>query len=284
MRHPMKRLKHFEDDSPKLYLVATPIGNLEDITYRAIKILQSVDKIYCEDTRTSRTLLDHYDIHKPLDSYHDHNEDVKQHQLLSDLKDGQSIALISDAGMPLISDPGYAVVNLVRDHGYAVVSIPGPSAFLTGLSVSALPTHPFMFYGFLPAKASKMRTTFETLRTYPYTLIFYESPHRIHSMLEVMYSVFGDRQVVLARELTKRYEETISGSLKELQELPQIKGELVVIVEGYKDDETDSEANLLDEVYALIDQGVSSKEAIKVIAKRHDLPKNDVYQLYHKKD
>ncbi|MEC9485188.1 MAG: 16S rRNA (cytidine(1402)-2'-O)-methyltransferase [Candidatus Izemoplasma sp.] len=278
----MKRTKHFESDRATLYLVATPIGNLDDMTFRAINTLKSVDKIYCEDTRTSRTLLEHYQIDKPLDSYHDHNKTTKQHHILNDLRSGLSIALISDAGTPLISDPGYSVVNLVKESGFVVVSIPGPSAFLTGLSVSALPTHPFIFYGFLPTKSSKLKTACEGLRKEPYTLIFYESPHRINSTLETLYHVFGDRKVVIARELTKRYEETISGTLKELQDLPPLKGELVLILEGFQDEPKDQEVNLLDEVYALIDQGVSSKEAIKVIAKRHDLPKNDVYQLYHK--
>ncbi|MCF7925664.1 MAG: 16S rRNA (cytidine(1402)-2'-O)-methyltransferase [Candidatus Izimaplasma sp.] len=277
----MKRLRSFAEALPTLYLVATPIGNLEDITYRAVKILNAVDKIYCEDTRTSRVLLDHYHITQKLDSYHDHNEAQKQHQILKDLTSGLSVALISDAGHPLISDPGYTVVKLIKEHNFPVVSIPGPSAFITGLSMSALPPHPFMFYGFLSSKSSKQRKECETLRTYPYTMVFYESPHRIQSTLETFYQVFGNRNVVIARELTKTYEETISGSLEEMQNLDTLKGELVVILEGYQEEDNQT-PDLLDEVYALIDQGVSSKEAIKVIAKRHDLPKNDVYQLYHK--
>lgn len=276
----MKRIRSFEDDGAKLYLVATPIGNLEDITFRAVSILKSCDMIFCEDTRTSSVLLKHYEIKKPLKSYHDHNEHSQKHVVLEQLLDGKTCAIISDAGHPLISDPGLDVVRLVQEHDIPVVSVPGPSAFITGLSMSALPTHPFMFYGFLAHKSGKQIKQLEPLRNYPYTMIFYESPHRINQTLSNMAQVFGNRQAVIARELTKKFEEVLKGTLEELALVEDLKGEMVVIVEGLTETE-DSGKSLLDEVFELIEQGVSSKEAIKVIAKRHDVPKNDVYQLYH---
>lgn len=277
----MKRLKSYETDSAKLYLVATPIGNLEDMTFRAVSCLKACDVIFCEDTRTSGVLLKHYEIKKPLKTYHDHNESSMKHVILECLQNNQTVGLISDAGHPLISDPGLDVVKLVQSHDIPVVSIPGPSAFVTALSMSGLVTHPVLFYGFLAHKSSKQLTQLESLRKEPYTLIFYESPHRIHQTLANLYQVLGDREAMIGRELTKKFEEVIKGRLSELIDCEQLIGEMVIVVEGYQEDDH-QEGSLLEEVYALIEQGVSSKEAIKVVAKRHNVPKNDVYQLYHK--
>lgn len=277
----MKRLKSYDTNGPKLYLVATPIGHLEDITYRAVKTLSSCDVIFCEDTRTSGVLLKHYQIKKPLKAYHVHNESNMKHVVLDALLNGQTVGLISDAGHPLISDPGLDVVQLVQSHDIPVVSIPGPSAFITALSMSGLPTHPALFYGFLAHKSSKQLTQLEALRKETSTLIFYESPHRVHQTLKNLLHILGDREAMIGRELTKKFEEVIQGRLSELITCDNLIGEMVIVVRGYQE-QPEQKGSLLEEVYDLIEQGVSSKEAIKVVAKRHNVPKNDVYQLYHK--
>lgn len=279
----MNRQQSFQNNHPTLFLVATPIGNLADMTYRAVTTLQEVDVIYCEDTRTSGVLLKHYDIKKPLQSYHEHNKQVAKEKILSDLESGKNVALISDAGMPLISDPGFLVVNDVIDVGYNVVSIPGVSASLTALSVSGLAPHPFLFYGFLDAKESKRKTQLEAIKDYPHTLIFYESPHRIHKTIQSLYDVFGERSLVLARELTKRYEEVIRGTTKSLIDIDNIKGEMVLVVGGYIDDPNSiPTTTILEDVEACIASGMTSKQAIKQVAKQRQLPKNDVYMEYHR--
>jgi 16S rRNA (cytidine1402-2'-O)-methyltransferase len=279
----MRRQKSFINDSPTLYLVTTPIGNLEDITLRAINTLKKVDKIYCEDTRVSVKLLKHYEIEKPLDTYHDHNKDIKKEHILNDLSNHKSVALISDAGHPLISDPGYTIVKEAKEKNFNVVSIPGASALLTAISVSEIAPHPFLFYGFLPPKQSARKKTLEHLKTNPETLIFYESPHRIHKTISDCLEVFGNRIAVIARELTKKYEEIIHGSLEELLEVEDIKGEMVLIIEGYQKTIIENDQTILEDINELINLGVSSKEAIKAVAKRRNLPKNEVYMTYHQK-
>jgi 16S rRNA (cytidine1402-2'-O)-methyltransferase len=279
----MNRQQSFQNNQPTLYLVATPIGHLSDITYRAVEILQEVDVIYCEDTRTSGVLLKHYNIKKPLKSYHEYNKDLAKDKILSDLENGKNVALISDAGMPLISDPGYVVVQVAIEAGYNVVSIPGVSASLTALSVSGIAPYPFLFYGFLDAKQSKRQTQLESLYDYPYTLIFYESPHRIHKTIQSLYDVLGERPLVLARELTKKYEEVIRGTTKTLIDINQVKGEMVLVVGGYQDNkESVLETTILEDIEALITSGMTSKDAIKQVAKQRQLPKNDVYMEYHR--
>lgn len=278
----MNRQKSFKNDQPTLYLVATPIGNLSDMTYRAVDILKQVDVIFCEDTRTSGVLLKHYGIQKPLHSYHDHNKNMASKSILGWLANQQSVALISDAGMPLISDPGYVVVNETIEAGYNVVSIPGASASLTALSVSGLSPHPFVFYGFLDAKKTKRETQLESLQTYPYTLIFYESPHRILKTIASLYDVFGERPLVLARELTKQYEEVIRGTTLTLQDVTDIKGEMVLVVGGYTPTAEPSTTTILADVETLIAEGMDPKDAIKQVAKTRNIPKNDVYMTYHR--
>lgn len=224
-----------------LYIVSTPIGNLEDITYRAVKILSSVDLIAAEDTRTTKVLLDHYRISKPMLSYFSHNEKVRTPQLVERLKAGRSVALVSDAGTPGISDPAYAVVQAALENDIQVVPIPGPSAFLSALIVSGLPTRGFVFEGFLPLKKGR-KTKLEELRSEPRTIVIYESPHRIVRTLTEILNVFGDRQVVVARELTKKFEEVVRGPLSRV--LTQIaakaaRGEYVLILEGNRKDRPD---------------------------------------------
>ncbi len=220
--------------SGTLYIVATPIGNLEDITYRAVRILGEVDLIACEDTRQTRKLLDRYGISKPLVSYHEHNEAARSEELLRELLAGKSIALVSDAGTPLIADPGYRLVERARKQGVAVSPVPGPSALLAALSASGLPTDSFHFGGFLPYKKGRRRRVLEQLKTFAATLVFYETPHRILETLEDVAEVLGPRQVVLAREITKLHEEFLRGTPAEvrgtLRARPSVKGEITLMI------------------------------------------------------
>lgn len=225
----------------KLYIVATPIGNLEDFTFRAISTLKSVDLIAAEDTRHSRTLMQHYGIETPLVAYHDHNETEASEGLVARMQQGTSIALISDAGTPLISDPGYRLVKLARRVGIEVVTIPGPSAVTAALSISGLPTDRFLFVGFLPSKQQARQKTLKALSKEAATLVCYESRHRIQDSLKDMALVFGaERQATVARELTKRFEQTQQGTFGELcdaldnKEIVE-KGEFVVMIEGSPD-------------------------------------------------
>lgn len=280
----MNRQKSFKNNQPTLFLVTTPIGNLDDISFRAVQTLKDVDVIFCEDTRVSIKLLQHFEISKPLKTYHEYNKETQSQKIVSHLSKGESVALISDAGMPLISDPGFHVTRDVIDAGYNVVSIPGPSALLTALSVSGIAPHPFLFFGFLDAKKSKREKQLNTLVEYPQTLIFYESPHRIEKTIQSLYDVLGERPLVLARELTKQYEEIIRGTTKTLLDVTDIKGEMVLVVEGYKEDEFVPTISILEDVEQRIGKGLSSKEAIKLVAKERKLPKNDVYMMYHQQD
>ena len=277
----MIRQKSFSNNSPTLYLVATPIGNLEDMTFRAIKILKSVDIIYCEDTRVSGKLLNHFEISKPLKTYHDFNKEVKSTDILKHLSNGENVALISDAGYPLISDPGYYVIREAINEGFNVVSIPGANALLSGLVVSGIAPHPFTFIGFLDHKEGKRKKQLTELIDHKETLVFYESPHRISKTVTNMYEVFGERNLVIARELTKKFEEILRGTTKSLKDIVDIKGEMVIIVEGKPEVEYNPDMPILEEVNLLIEEGMSSKDAIKEVAKKRGIPKNDVYQEYH---
>ena len=225
-----------EGHKGSLYLVATPIGNLEDITYRAVKVLSLVDLIAAEDTRTTKVLLDHYGISKPMVSYFSYNEHRRTPQLIEKLLLGQSIALVSDAGTPGISDPAFHIVQTALASGITIVPIPGPSAFVSALIVSGLPTDRFVFEGFLPVKKGR-KTKLEALRSEPRTIILYESPHRILKTLSEIQSVFGERHVVVARELTKKFEEIVRGPISSI--LPELsrkpaRGEYVLIIQGQK--------------------------------------------------
>jgi 16S rRNA (cytidine1402-2'-O)-methyltransferase len=219
----------------RLYVVATPIGNLEDITVRALRVLREVELIATEDTRRTRILLEHYQLDKPLTSLYEHNESQKAPALIRHLQAGDSIALVSEAGTPLISDPGYRLVQLALAHGITVIPIPGPSALIAALIVAGLPTDRFVFEGFLPKKPGKRRKRLEALRDEPRTLVFYESPRRVHALLSDMQALWGDRRVVVARELTKKFEEVLRGRITEVQALlgehPPL-GEVTLVVEG----------------------------------------------------
>ncbi len=267
--------------SGTLYVVATPIGNLEDMTYRAVRVLREVDLIACEDTRQSRKLLDHYLITKPLVSYHDHNEIDRALELTARLQQGTSIALITDAGTPLVSDPGYRLVSAAVDAGIKVTPIPGASASLLALSASGLPTDSFRFCGFLPPKSTQRHKILERLKEEQATLVFYETPHRILEALDDMETVLGPRPVVIARELTKLHEEFLRGTAGELAQVlrarPAIKGEMTVLI-GKATVFVVDDTPLREAVEAHEREGLARMDAIKQVARERGLSKRDVYK------
>ncbi len=274
------RVRSFNHNGGMLYLVATPIGNLSDFSYRAIEVLKSVDKIYAEDTRNSITLLRHYNITTRLESYHEFNQDVKTNSIVEEIKNGATIAIISDAGLPVISDPGYKIVQEASRLNLPISTIPGASAGISALIASGLAPMPFTFYGFLDSKKTKRVKELNELKYVNHTIIFYEAPHRIFECLEDMLEVFGDRRVCLARELTKTFEEYIRGSISDILKLDSIKGEIVLIVEGYKEDSSEDTANPFEKIDELINLGYKPNEAIKEVAKLQNLERKELYKDY----
>jgi 16S rRNA (cytidine1402-2'-O)-methyltransferase len=265
-----------------LYIVSTPIGNLEDITLRAIRVLKEADLVAAEDTRHSRHLLDRYQIETQLTSYHDHNKEEKAPILVARLLEGKSVALVSDAGTPGISDPGYFLINLAIDQKIPVIPIPGVTAAIAALSVSGMPTDRFVFEGFLPAKHLARLKRLQEIAGEERTLVFYEAPHKIIRAIEDMLQALGDRQVVITRELTKFHEETIRGTfsdcLKRLHE-GTIKGEFTVIVRGATKNPKTRDIDTAGYLKNLIlHRGLSRKEAVSVTAEELGLPKKDVYK------
>ena len=273
--------------SGKLYLVATPIGNLEDITLRALKVLKEVDLIAAEDTRHTLGLLNHFEISKPLISYYKQNEKVKSEILIEKLNAGQNIAVVSDAGTPGISDPGEEIVKVAIENNIEIVPIPGACAFVNALIASGMSSKEFEFIGFLSANKKERKDKLEEVKFETKTLIFYEAPHKLKTTLESMLEVLGDRKIVLARELTKIHEEFIRGNISTiLEQIVDIKGEFVIIVEGNsiskKDVELDNlNEKSLEEHYKFYeDQGFDKKEIIKKIAKDRNTNKNEIYQYF----
>jgi len=267
-----------------LYLVATPIGNLEDMTFRAIRILQTVDLIAAEDTRHTGKLLQHFQIKTPQLSYHEHNRQQRIPELLSQLSQGKAIALVTDAGMPLISDPGYELVKACIAQGISVVPIPGANAAITALSAAGLATDKFVFEGFLPAKSKERRTHLEILKSETRTIIFYESPHRLRETLQDLGTVLGEeREIVLARELTKMHEEFWRGIIKDAivhytNREPQ--GEFTLVVAGATLEKPQlSEAVIKAELQNLLKQGLSRSDASRQLAQQTSLPRRQIYQL-----
>ena len=271
--------KSFKEDKATLYVVATPIGNLKDITLRAIDILNEVDYILAEDTRTSSVLLSHYNIKKRVMSYHEFNKMDQENQIISDLNEGKHIALISDAGTPGISDPGYEIIQRVIEEGFYVVSIPGASAILAALVTSGLVIQPFTFIGFLPRKLSEQKEVLKHYISRSETLVIYESPLRIQKTLQTLYDVLGNRRLSIARELTKAFETIIRTTLREATTMEMnLKGEYVIIIEGNQDKDKpvlDIKSHYLE----LIKEGYPSKEAMKIVATKHNVPKNEVYRM-----
>lgn len=267
-------------DSGTLYICATPIGNLEDITFRAIRVLGEVDLIAAEDTRHTLRLLNHFGIKKPLTSYHEHNAREKGAELVSKLKKGVDIALVSDAGMPGISDPGADIVKLAIEEAVEVTVLPGATASITALVLSGLDTGKFIFEGFLPSKKAQRKTELEKVKSYKKTTIIYESPHRILSTLKDIESILGGRKISISRELTKKYEETFRGTAKEALEKfkkSKVRGEFVIVIEASPQEDEAGQVDIKSELNKYIEEGYSNSKAVKLVAKKHNIPKNTVY-------
>lgn len=275
-----------------LYLVATPIGNLEDMTIRALRILKEVDVIAAEDTRNTKKLCNYFEISTPLVSYHEHNIEAGGEKLLKYLRDGKSVALVSDAGLPCISDPGADIVVKAIEEDFAVVPIPGANAALTALIASGITPQPFYFFGFLNRNKKERRQQLEKLAKREETLVFYEAPHRIKETLKDLELMFGNRRITLARELTKKFEEFLRGTIEEAitwSNESEIRGEFCIVIEGNQNVEEEDLADaywvnfsLEEHVDYIIEEShVNSKDAIKEVAKLRSISKRDVYQAYH---
>lgn len=266
-----------------LYLVATPIGNLSDITYRAIEVLENVDLIAAEDTRQTLKLLNHFKISKPLISYYRHNEDIKSEKLIEELLNGKNIALVSDAGTPGISDPGEELIQEAIKNNINIVPIPGACAFINALIISGINTKEFIFYGFLPMNKKNRREKLEEIAKENKTVILYEAPHKIKNTLQDLYENLGNIKCAIARELTKIHEECIRGTLEEmLEKYEKPKGEFVIILDLNGNIKgCEKESLTIEELYEkYIEQGLNKKEIIKKIAKEKKVPKNDIYQQF----
>lgn len=282
----MYRQKSFDEQKPSIYLVATPIGNLEELTPRAISILESVDVIAAEDTRNTMKLLSHFGIKTRLIAHHQHNELQSAKGLIELLNQGNNIAIVSDAGYPLISDPGSIVTKMVIEAGYSVIPVSGSNAMLNALVASGLDTQHFLFYGFLKSSERDRVKELHDLKYYPFTMVFYEAPHRIRKMLESCLQILGNRNICLARELTKKHEEFVRGNIEEILEIvDDLKGEMVVVVEGSKEQKLPEEIQdsplIHEQINQYISNGYTTNEAIKKVAKEYGLSKNDLYKEYH---
>lgn len=269
------------DGSPSVYLVPTPIGNLEDMTFRAINVLKEVDVIFSEDTRVTLQLLNHFEIKNKLIALHDHNEEIVKDKVIEYLKNGKNVAIVTDRGTPIISDPGYKTVKYIKDNGYNVIGLPGACAFVPALIASSINSEHFTFYGFLSSKESKMKQELEYLKDSDYTLVFYEAPHRIERTLKYMLEIMGDRYISISREISKLHESVFVGKISEaLSITSDFKGEFVIVVSPDEDVIFD-DMSIVDSVNFYIKKGINKMDAIKMVAKERKIPKNDVYKEYH---
>ena len=270
------------DETSSLYLIPTPIGNMEDITIRSINILKKVDVIFSEDTRETLKLLKEYDITKKLISYHKFNEDKVKEKVIEYLETGNNVALVSDRGTPSISDPGYVAAYNAIKKGYNVIGLPGATAFVPALIMSGLNPNKFLFYGFLDSKKSHKRKELEDLKNLKFTIIFYESPYRVIETLNLIKEIYGERQISVSREISKRYEEIYRGTVNDiLKELIEPKGEFVIIIDGNRKKVNYDNIDIKDHVKQMIENGLSEKDAIKQVSKLRNLEKNVVYMTYH---
>ncbi len=273
--------RSFKDEKSTLFVVSTPIGNLSDMTYRAVEVLQNVDIIFAEDTRNSGVLLKHFNITTPMMSYHEFNKEEKSLEAVKFLEEGKNLAIITDAGTPGISDPGYVIIQKVLESSFYVVPIPGASASLTALVGSGLSMQPHTFIGFLPRKKGDAKTLLESYEKSDATLIIYESPMRITETLKTIYSVLGDREIAIARELTKAFETWIRCRITEAIDMEHIKkGEYVLIIDGNHKKENYDDISLYDHVELYIKEGMTEKDAMKKVASLRKIPKNEVYKAY----
>lgn len=270
------------DGSASLYLIPTPIGNLDDITVRSLKVLSEVDLILCEDTRETGKLLNKYEIKKKLVSCHEYNEEKIKSDVIGWLDNGLNLGLVTDQGTPIVSDPGYTVVSYVIKKGYNVISLPGATAFVPALTCSGIDPSPFIFYGFLNSKDSKQVEELKKLKNLKFTLIFYEAPHRIKKTLTNMLEIFGDRYISINREISKIHEEIYRDRISNLIDLcDTMKGEMVIIVEGNKEVVDYSALSIVEHVKIYTEDGMTEKDAIKLVAKERNVPKSVIYKAYH---
>ena len=277
--------KSYKNNKATLYLIPTPIGNLEDITIRSLNILKSLTVLLCEDTRTSKELLDSYDIKiEKLIACHDHNEESMGEVVKSYLDKGIDVGLVTDRGTPIISDPGYKVVDYLAKKDYNIVSLPGPTAFVPALTASGIAPEPFTFYGFLNSKRSARVKELNKLKNIDNTIIFYEAPHRLLDTLSDIKEIFGNRYISISREISKLYETIYRGTIDEVLEdiKNSIKGEMVIVVEGNNSVKDYSDLPIKEHVDLYIKDGMKSNDAIKIVAKERGVPKSDVYMEYVK--
>lgn len=269
------------DGRPSVYLVPTPIGNLEDMTFRAINVLKMVDVIFSEDTRVTLQLLNHFEIKNKLIHMDDHNEELVKDKVLEYLKEEKNVAIVTDRGTPIISDPGYKTVRFLKEKGYNVIALPGACAFVPAIVASSINSEHFTFYGFLSSKDKKMRDELENLKDSEYTLVFYEAPHRILRTLEAMLKIFGDRLISISREISKLHESVFLGKISDaIDSLKEARGEFVIVVTP-TDEIIREDMSIIDNVRMYIKSGLSSMEAIKRVAKERKIPKNIVYKEFH---
>lgn len=270
------------DNSPTVYLIPTPIGNMEDITLRAINILKKVEVLFTEDTRVTGLLLNNLNIKKKLISSHKYNEETNFEKILKYLHDGHDVGIVTDRGTPIISDPGYGLTKFVIENGFNLVCLPGATALIPALAVSGLPADKFLFYGFLDSRQSKRRKELENIKLIKETIIFYESPHRIEETLNDMENILGNRKISISREISKLYEEVYRGNIWEiLKQGINIKGEFVIVVSGNNEEVIINQNDYLNEIDDLIKDGFKTNDAIKIVSKKYNLNKSDVYKEYH---
>lgn len=271
------------DNSATLYLIPTPIGNMEDLTLRTINILKEVDVIFCEDSRETGKLLKYLGISKKMIVNHDHNEENNYEKLLSFLEKGNSVGLVSDRGTPVISDPGFELSRFAIEKGYNVVGLPGATALIPALIMSGINPKPFTFYGFLNSKSSKRKNELENMKNLNSTLIFYEAPHRIKDTLIDMGNILGNRKISISREISKKYEEVYRGNIEEIiSQNNDYKGELVIVVAGNNSD-ADFSMSIEEHIELFLNDGYNSNDAIKMVAKERNMKKSEVYDIYLKK-
>ena len=273
------------DGSPTLYLVPTPIGNMDDIKIRAINTLKNVEAIFSEDTRVTGILLKYFDIKKKLISNYEYNESKNLDLAIKYLEEGKDIALVSDAGSPIISDPGFEMAKYVISKGYNVVALPGATAFVPALSTSSINPMPFLFYGFLNSKESKRKKELLELKDIKYTIIFYEASHRILETIDNIREIMGDRYISISREISKKYEQVYRGTCSEvLDMLQELKGEFVIVVQYQKSESVDNTLSIKNHVEKYISLGYKTMDAIKAVSKDRNIPKSEVYNEYHRED
>jgi 16S rRNA (cytidine1402-2'-O)-methyltransferase len=268
------------DNTPTLYLVPTPIGNLGDMTYRSIEVLKNSEVIFSEDTRETKKLLDYYNIDKKLISHHKFNEDTAYKKVLSYLEEGKSVSIVSDRGTPSVSDPGFESTYQIIERGYNVVCLPGATACIPALVMSGLNPNKFLFYGFLNSKKSSKKKELEDLKDLRYTIILYESPFRVIETLELIKEVMGDRNISISREISKKHEEVYRGTVSEVLTEVNPKGEFVIVIEENKEEKNYDKVDIISHIKELVRSGLTEKEAIKEVSKLHKLAKQEVYKKY----